>query len=443
MKQVIGRVKRKGVSDLEARRLEREKLLKMKRQQRSRTPSSPSPMNVNRRSPVASPVLKAAYRRRSVSPGPARASTGGISKAKRTIIKNSEGKKYGLTKIMPAVQTRAKKCDMVYTAKQEGAICWFSAIFTTLFYSQYTRSVVYKHATSLMRSTNPAIVDAAGAMKEILKGYEVGKVSARVVNHMQPKQFLAAIRKINPRYFTSNPDNTEEAHYGPYQHAMFAFLRAPHLSVGYYQGNLVFSGFNVNLPISGAEWAKAMKTSSPVGDYVDVSNPEVILIHRDAGEDYLQGQWGFQPPKIGRLEGHNPNEHSRTIRYNGRVYVLDSCVIGAELKTNACSMGHAVAGVTCNGERFVYNGWTAKSADRAMKGASGSVVKDYPCALGRYDWQKNKNFVINTGACRFQNATNKNIGKSLIFNAVQRSTVTYIRSDLIAKAVTKARLIRK
>jgi hypothetical protein len=91
----------------------------------------------------------------------------------------------------------------------------------------------------------------------------------------------------------------------------------------------------------------------------------------------------------------------------------------------------------------VYNGWTARSADPAMKGASSSVVKDYPCALGKYDWDRNKNFVINTGACRFQNATNKNIGKSLVFNAVQRSTVTYIRSDLISKTVTKARLIRK
>jgi hypothetical protein len=438
MKQVIGRVKRRKVSDLESRRLERDKLLKKKRQQRNRSPGSPVPMNVNRRSPIAKVVAG----RRSESPRP-RAPVGGVSKAKRTIVKNSEGRKYGLTKIAPVVQTRAKKCDMVYTAKQEGAICWFAAIFTTLFYSQYTRSVVYKHATSLMRSPNPAVVDAAGAMKEILKGYEIGKVSARVVNHMQPKQFLEAIRKINPRYFTSNPGNVEEAHYGPYQHAMFAFLKAPHLSVGYYQGNLVFSGFNVNLPISGTEWAKTMRTSSPMGDYVDVSNPEVILIHRDAGEDYLQTHWGFQPPKIGRLEGHNPNEHSRTIRYNGRVYVLDSCVIGAELKTNACTMGHAVAGVTCNGDRYVYNGWTARSADRAMKGAAGSVVKDYPCALGKYDWPKNKNFVINTGACRFQNATNKNIGRSLVFNAVQRSTVTYIRSDLIAKAVTKARLIKK
>jgi len=462
MKQVIRRdVKGRGrVSATEAQRLERERIYKMMRDKRMSGKNQASPMNINRRStpsvtsrnarsPARSPVRSPARSqrqtkglfsrmRRSVSPPQRR---DGVTKIKRSTIKNSTGKTYALQK-RAVVQGRAKSCSMVYTAPQQGAVCWFAAIFTSLFFSQYIRPCIKSHALALSRTSNARAVDAARAIIEILKGYEVGKVSPRVVQYMQPREFLDSLRKVNPTYFTKNPSGREEAHYGPYEHAMFAFLKIPHISIGYVNGKLVYSGFNVNLPLAGENWGAAMKSSKPVGDYVNISNPKIIMIHRDSGEDWLQSQWQTPPPQIGSVAGYNSTQHMPKITYNGRVYILDSCIIGAELKTNTCSMGHAVAGVTCNGQRYVYNGWTARSADPAMKGSSSSAVSDMPCALGRYEWDKNKSFCINTSACRFQNARPNQIGKELCFNAVQRSTVMYVRADIAQGSYKVGRLVK-
>jgi hypothetical protein len=360
---------------------------------------------------------------------------GGVSKKKQETIRNEKGHVYAVKK-KEIVKTRASSCSKVYTAKQEGAICWFAAVFTSLFFSQNTRIVIKKHAQNLLR--DPQSREIALAMNMILKGYETGKISKRVVEHMQPRQFLMDLRKARPDYFTNMMNKTDEAHYGPYQHAMLAFLRAPHLSIGVINGRFVYSGFNVDLPLDHNLWPKAMKTMSSKGVFVDTRKPEVLIIHKDAGEDYLHGLWASPVPVIGTISGYSPNSHAPVIKYNGTSYILDSCIIGTELHNPSCSIAHAIAGVTCNNQRFVYNGWTAKSADPAMKG-SGSVIQDMPCALGRYDWDQNKSFCINTSACRFQNARPNQLTRELCFNAVARSSVTYIRAD-IARSVHRKKI---
>ncbi|AGE56467.1 hypothetical protein PBCVNEJV1_886L [Paramecium bursaria Chlorella virus NE-JV-1] len=351
----------------------------------------------------------------------------GVTKKKQETIRNEKGRVYAVQK-KREVQTRASSCSKVYTAKQEGSICWFAAVFTTLFFSQNTRIVVKKHAQRLIR--DPSSRDIALAMLEILKGYETGKVSKRVVNHMQPRQFLMDLRKARPEYFSAMQNGTDEAHYGTYQHAFFAFLKVPHLSIGVVNGKIVYSGFNKDLPLDHKLWPMSMKTLPTKGTYIDTNKPEVLIIHKDSGEDYLQNFWSSPVPEIGTVAGYSPNSHAKVIKYNGISYILDSCILGAEVRTQTCSIAHAIAGVTCNGERYVYNGWTAKSGDPAMAGST-SVISDMPCALGKYNWDKNKSFCINTGACRFQNARPNQIGRELCFNSVARSSVIYIRADIV------------
>jgi hypothetical protein len=239
-------------------------------------------------------------------------------------------------------------------------------------------------------------------------------------------------------------NGSEEAHYGPYQNKIFGFLHVPHLNIGFVNNNLVYSGFNVDLPLDPKGWPQAMKTKPSVGTYVDLKRPEVLIIHRDSAENYLQTQWSARPPAIGSISGYSPQIHNPIIKYNGTSYILDSCILGAELHTQSCSIGHAIAGVTCNNERRIYNGWTARSADKAMKGA-GSVVSDMPCALMKADWQKDKSFCINSQACRMNVSRPNQIGKELCFNAVQRSTVIYIRMDIAKKAgyQTIGKMIKK
>ena len=349
---------------------ERERLIRMKRD------AKPMPMQINssgsviRRTPTSQPrssppVRKAPalQRTKSRSRSPPMRKVGGVQKQKRETMTNELGRVFRVKK---GESTRAKSCSKVVTFPQEGAICWFAALFTSLFFSQYSRVVIRNHARKMMSDHNSRHI--ASAILEILRGYDGDKVSSRVLESMRPRQFLHDLRIARPDYFGSMQDGSDEAHYAPYQHAVLAFLQVPHLSIGVVKGGFKYSGFNVDLPLDSKLWAGAMKSMSPKGVFVDTRKPEVIIIHKDSGEDYIQTQWATPTPALGPIQGYNPKKHAKIIKYNGTSYILDSCIIGAELRNPSCSVAHAIAGVTCNGEKYVYNGWTAKSADPAMKG---------------------------------------------------------------------------
>ena len=420
----LRRKPRVDVSLTRRQQQERERLIRMKRDSR------PMPMMINgsstRMTPAPSiripPMLQRGQRPRSKSP-PMR-KIGGVQKQKRETMTNELGRVFRVKK---GESTRAKSCSKVVTFPQEGAICWFAALFTSLFFSQYSRVVIRNHARRMM--SDPSSRNIASAILEILRGYDGDKVSSRVLESMRPRQFLHDLRIARPDYFSSMQDNSDEAHYAPYSHAMLAFLQVPHLSIGVVKGVFKYSGFNVDLPLDSQLWSGAMKTMAVKGVFVDTRKPEVLIIHKDSGEDYIQTQWSSPVPAIGPIQGYNPKKHEKIIKYNGTRYILDSCIIGAELRTNTCSVAHAIAGVTCNGEKYVYNGWTARSGDPAMRGSKSAAIREVPCALGKQDWSEDSYFRINMQACSFNRATPT--GKELMFNAVERSSVTYIRHDLV------------
>ena len=305
---------------------------------------------------------------------------GGIRKKKQQTVVNNKGATYALRK--PLTKMRATSCSAVLTMSQVGSICWFNAIFTALFYSQYMRFVVKKHARALLRNTQSKLI--VRAILEILKGYETHQVSSQVVQYMQPHMFLRNLRATRSNLFNSMLNGSEEAHFNPYVQKILGVLHVPHLHIGFMNNSFVYSGFNVDLPLDPKLWSK-INSLSVRGTYVDTNKPEVILINRDLGEPYLQQIWTAQRPHIGIIGGFNSKFHVPIITYNGTRYILDSCILGAELHTKSCSIGHAICGVTCNNRRYVYNGWTTKSADPAMKG-SGGIVRDLPCALMPSDW---------------------------------------------------------
>jgi len=413
----------------------RNELLRKKRNQK--TNETAVPMNVNRspqrsptRSPQRSPLKISPTRSPPKSPArsPPKFSMGrSPSSLAQKPVKSSPQRRSTIYTQHNA-REKVSSCSRVYAPLQEGSICWFVAIFTTLFFSQYTRIVMKRHARRVLN--DPDRRQIAEAVLEITKGYESGRMSQRAISHIKPRQFLADLRKVRSNVFNRRKNNIEEAHYLPYLQAMYGFLKVPHLFLGFVDGKFVYSAFNKDLPLEMSEWVNAVPTLPASGMSVNTNNPEVLIITRDIAENATQAMWDGPRPNIGQIRGFDPREHMERLTYNGKAYVLDSCIIGAELKTAACHVAHAIAGVTCNDYKYVYNGWAARSGDPAMRGAS-AVVRNMPCAIARYDWPKNKSFCINSKACSFENARPNQIGRELCFNAVQRSSVTYIRADLL------------
>jgi hypothetical protein len=280
-------------------------------------------------------------------------------------------------------------------------------------------------------------------MAAILTGYEKNTVNRNVVTKLEPHSFLKSLRKYDPVYFDSTSgENKTGAHYGPYLHKMLSFMEIPHLFLSVPRGHVLakYSAFNFDLPIDDTKWKHAVETMDPVGSFVDKEYPEIIVLNREAGESKLQDMWKSYRPNIHIASGINNKHHANEIKYNDKVYVIDSCIIPAFVNTNTCSMGHVIAGVTCNNTHFVYNGWAARSADPAMK--NKTILSEVPCALMPADWVKDKAMCINSQNCTMDNVTVK-IKDDFCFESFKRSTVIYVRKDIAEKAGYKAPIVVK
>jgi hypothetical protein len=81
------------------------------------------------------------------------------------------------------------------------------------------------------------------------------------------------------------------------------------------------------------------------------------------------------------------------VTYNDNTYILDSCILGNYNDIGA--VGHSIAGITCNNNRYIYNGPLISSE-------SYYSTEKVSCDLMRFDWnvKKDDNFCINPKVCK-------------------------------------------
>ena len=123
------------------------------------------------------------------------------------------------------------------------------------------------------------------------------------------------------------------------------------------------------------------------------------------------------------------NSFANIITFNGDKYILDSCLL-ANYNKNANIGSHAIAGITCKDNRYVYNGWTRTTIDPAKQDylfKSDSL----PCELSKYDWNihLDNGFCLNPVLCKldiFDKSPNKRLCFS--FNKGKR-TLIYVKMN--------------
>jgi hypothetical protein len=116
------------------------------------------------------------------------------------------------------------------------------------------------------------------------------------------------------------------------------------------------------------------------------------------------------------------------IFYNGKEYNLDAVILANWNKNKR--IGHAIAGITCKKNKYVYNGWTRRSMDPAM--ADKNITRNIPCELMKYDWNiiKHNDFCLNTIKCIPELLKRKLKVKDLCFNFSKGSRILiYVRKD--------------
>lgn len=333
-------------------------------------------------------------------------------------------------------------CSQVPTMAQKGETCWFMGIFTTLFFSQHTRAVIIPRVWALPDRSALKVT-----MMNILEIYDRSRVQDLMsagLKDLKPHHFIRTIRLEEPETFGYDPELLKKNEHGAtgfwpaYQHAFLGYLGVPHLAVhrDAADGRFKFSAFNFDLNPWGP-LVDQLRSRSPIGKSVDVYLPDVLIVH-PTGYDSTQSamaQAQVAAPAVGAIvvpPGETPVP--TRVSYNGHAYVLDAVIMASTTK-NACSILHAIAGVTCNGERYVFNGWVSGSGDRAMAGAmTGAGGRSVPCPLMKRDWATASEFCLDAQGCRLPDSQPANLaGRNFCFSG-RRGSVVYVRVGAIRDA---------
>lgn len=249
--------------------------------------------------------------------------------------------------------------------------CWFNAIVMTILFSQYSRNMIY--ANQCNWSTMSHIL--RNSFKTIVHDTS-GNLNIRSLACMTPEELLRELHTMNPNIF--------------YVHTV-----KPHYSVAYLTRLYDHLGAKKSLYFSASEDSstntikadllvshKTTKvTQSSNGNFhfnfdgVEIfweSQPE-DWSDSDNGEgtyDYLvfdfSNEWYARKHVVLEFEIPMQKFKSQYLEWSGKEYVLDSMI------WTSTDDSHIIAGITCDGERYIYSGYQPEKQDSVP--------------LYKYDW---------------------------------------------------------
>jgi hypothetical protein len=152
--------------------------------------------------------------------------------------------------------------------------------------------------------------------------------------------------------------------------------------------------------------------------------PDVLIVRTaDKNIGNLHSQYQF----IEATNAKNIRAMNDVITYNNHEYELDSIIL-TNWNIDEFGAGHAIAGVTCKNERYVYNGWTNNTIDPAMQTKKMNIR--LPCDLMKFAWnpKNNDEFCLNPKECNLDIIYQDNLPKDLCFSfAKGKRLLIYIR----------------
>ena len=306
-------------------------------------------------------------------------------------------------------------CARILTPKQVGPICWFMAAFVAMFYSQRSRKLLLNASEGWNKKKNKPLFTL---LKHVLeeKYLKVGVRDSEDYQKFSDNTFgdvLTLLNKENNYVFAYHPKKVSGGFNSEfYMGRLYKLLGVDYRMYDYNisDNNLFYSYLNEDFNrFNSVEYRilrkqlKIYVNENKIFKYSDIEKhivppPVLIVIVRDDKESTPFFKDMFPHTIIG--EGGTKNELKslrETIDYGGKEYRLDSTVLANwNIKPN---LGHAISGITCKNNKYVYNGWTRTSMDPMM--ANKIITRNIPCELMKYDWniKKHNDFCLNTTKC--------------------------------------------
>jgi hypothetical protein len=342
--------------------------------------------------------------------------------------------------------TKITKCSRVMTLEQGSAgTCWFNSLMMILFFSQNARIAVASSIPYIKDKRKDPIIIKIG---KILEGYNKTRASEYLYKRLQPKEFLETIRSMYPSQFPTIKRNGKTNMYSgdslEYMHRMLQFLEIPHLILSrpnLKSGKTEWSHYNYDMyenKLYGDAARKktgARKNLSTYPKFVDTKNPIFLTIVTEETYDKILtrkiGEAWIKYPTY-PVEGLYTSAHAPIIKYNGEKYYLDSMIL-RNANSAACDSAHAIAGVTCNNDRFLYNGWTIKTVDPGMKKNFQAPLE--ACPLEPIEWANTTNFCLSKKGCGYDSYISKVETTEKCYSTLRNISLTYIRADYVGERV--------
>ena len=302
-------------------------------------------------------------------------------------------------------------CDNVISLKQYGPTCWFNSILMALLYSDESRKLLLKKSKKFNKK-----IEVLNTIKYILENKYLRTDKSykdyEYFDKIRPEYILKQLYNYNKKKFSIDPDvNKSGFRSALYIRKIYKLLgvKILFLDLDLKTRNIFYSMYNnVEIDNNFSEKNKIgifynFKSESTLFKYL--KNPDVIIINPINDFNITKYPLHYKisnNPTYSKYKNIlNFANLTNNVTYKNNIFVQDSVLLG-NYNTNNRG-GHSIVGITCKGNKFVYNGWTRSTIDPNIKNEKSNLTNSIkiPCELMKFDWDVNinKEFCLNRNKC--------------------------------------------
>lgn len=368
-------------------------------------------------------------------------------------------------------------CVDLSVIPQFGGTCWFNAILTIALYSQNVRKILIKESKNWSKSNSFLMVLKA----VLIKYYHQQDKVQDFFSKIKPESILfKMIKTYNDvellNFFKTSIKNGTALGFDPdYITRFFKYIGIKTLDIviikqkgwiynrnNYYlntdkEFTFIYDKVNKNKfsllkddleyyknpELAKVKKAKIVEETSKILEDI----PDILIVKHEDLIKLQKDNYNFLDYYMKEFNSSSYNFNSRgldtyddIVILNGHTYKLDAVTLNNY--NGDIGLGHAIAGITCNENHYVYNGWNSETAEPALKSELVKTIN--PCSLMKYDWdvKKNEDFCLNPKSCKLDFVTHKkdlcfSFGKgkriliyTRLINDENSSHITSVVSDL-------------
>jgi hypothetical protein len=345
-------------------------------------------------------------------------------------------------------------CNKVVTIPQYLGTCWFNAMLMSILYSQNSRKLLLYDNIYANQKTNKLyrIIN-----RILTKNYVSKEKASKYFTFMRPEKILEYYiesPKFMKRFNIKNGDN-----YCSHLPNFIKSLGKTCITIDkddnmYYLNIIkIFSLFKRetdDLEDNDTELAKKLiihfkSVYNKILKELKQNNPDYIFVNiYPQDKNIVNGivtsvltdsyYYNIDNPVNKFLKFDGLKTHEPLIHFNGDTYILDSCLLSDYKHTRA---GHAIAGISCKNQKYVYNGWIRTTNDPSILNKDLFKQETMPCELMKYEWNVNKDeeFCLNSVMCKLDKAK-KDDELCFSFGKGQR-TLVYVKMNKLYKSIDK------